>query len=211
VAEALRCELAIKTNVETTQVDVSAGGDVRKLIDFVAEKFGRLDVLVNNASFSSPRLWRPDPSEINDDDWLRALSVDLTGTFYCCKHAIPLMRRTGHGRIINFSSAGAARGDTDTLAYNPGKAGVEGLTRVLARALAPAIQVNTVAPGSIDTGWTTRWQIPESQVATFDAIRSASRRFGTADEVAYLVKFLVSDDAAYITGQTIAIDGGVNI
>jgi 3-oxoacyl-[acyl-carrier protein] reductase len=210
-AIALRDELRSTTDVLLARADVANSREVYAMVADALHSFGRLDYLVNNASFSRPDLWRIDPASIDDASWSQSLAVDLTGTFNCCRAVIPSMRRQGGSSIVNLSSAGTERGDTDTLAYNPAKAGVNGLTRVLARALAPAIRVNAVAPGSIDTGWTARWNIPDNDIAAFQSLCTGARRFGMPDEVAQIINFLLTDHSSYITGQIIAIDGGVNI
>jgi 3-oxoacyl-[acyl-carrier protein] reductase len=210
-ARKLTEELSLVTSVLSFQADLSAPEGAQALILAAHDKFGRVDCLVNNASFSLPALWRIEPQKVSLDAWNSALSVDLSGTFWCCQAVIPIMKSQGRGKIVNFSSASAQRGDLDTLAYNSAKAGIDGLTKTLARALAPTIQVNSVAPGSIDTGWIERWNLSAEEVADLQAYTTASLRIGKPEEVAELVSFLLSERSNFITGQIIGIDGGVSI
>jgi NAD(P)-dependent dehydrogenase (short-subunit alcohol dehydrogenase family) len=191
-------------------LDVTDLASIRRAFQLVFETFRRLDFLVNIASFYKAALWDIDPLEISTEDWKNALDVDLTGSFLCIQHAIPLMLREEQGRIINFGSSGSMRGDANTFAYNAAKVGLVGLTKSIARAYAPKILANLIAPGSINTGWIERWGLTPAERMNVHAVREMARRQGEPSEVAGLVLFLLSKDAAYINGQTLYVDGGIS-
>jgi NAD(P)-dependent dehydrogenase (short-subunit alcohol dehydrogenase family) len=147
------------------------------------------------------------------DDWERTIGVNLGGIYSCCRAAAPMMRERGGGRIVNISSNAAILGFKSMPSYSAAKAGILGLTRALAMDLGRYwITVNTVAPGSIRTGmgdtsgWTT-----DPRIRAWDAARTPLPRVGRPEDVAGAVAFLVSDDAAWITGHTLVVDGGFSI
>jgi 3-oxoacyl-[acyl-carrier protein] reductase len=193
---------------EAVRADVSRSADARRLVASALDRFGRLDILVNNAGYSARRSWRTPLEDLDEGDWDRVMAVDVRGTMLCCRAAAPAMRRTGGGSIVNVSSSAALQGDETLLLYSAAKAGLAGWTRNLARALAPDIRVNAVAPGSIDTGWIRDWRLSRKDVAE---IRRGTplRRIGSPEDVAHAVSYLASDDAGYVTGQVLMIDGGV--
>lgn len=208
-ADELTASLDAGPGVLALPADVSREADAKKLVDETVARFGRLDFLVNNASYSNDDLWKAPIEAVPSAEFARVLEVDLLGPFNMCKHAAPQMRKQKFGRIVNFSSAGAIAGDETMVAYNAAKVGVVGLTRTLARALAPdGVTVNAIAPGSIDTGWIERWKLtPADMEETLKEI--PARRIGQPEDVLHAVLFLLSAKAGYVTGQTLGVDGGV--
>lgn len=192
----------------TCRAEVSRPRDARRLVDLALGRFGRLDILVNNAGFSARRSWRVGLESIDVRDWDRAMAVDVKGTMLCCRAAVPAMRRTGGGAIVNVSSSAALQGDETLLLYSAAKTALAGWTRSLARAVAPQVRVNAIAPGSIATGWIRDWKLTRRELAD---IRRATplRRLGTPEDIAHAAVFLASDDARYVTGQVLIVDGGV--
>jgi 3-oxoacyl-[acyl-carrier protein] reductase len=205
-AARLVCDEAAASGVgaEPFAVDVAQPQEVSRAAAQVADTFGAIDILVNSAGvWPQGRFW-----EIDDADWRRTLAINLDGTFYACKAVSPGMIDRRRGRIVNFSSIAAARGArTGHADYAASKGAVVSLTRSLAFELGPySITVNAIAPGVIRTDMTR-----EALVEREDSYRSqiALGRIGTADEVAAAVLFLVSPAGEYVTGQTLAVDGGM--
>ncbi len=174
--------------------------DAERIVARTVRTFGRLDVLVNNAGVSDPAAWTADLDRITDAMWNRVLETDLAGTFRCCRAAA---RAMGRGKIVNVTSIPALTGEKEGLVYSVAKAGVLGLTKSLAMLLAPRIQVNCMALGSIETGWV-EWLTPKAKKGYLSAIPLG--RFGRPEEVAELALFLAGND--YVTGQTYVLDGG---
>lgn len=183
--------------------DVSDAKQVAASMDSVAQRFGRLDALVNNAGVA---VFAP-VMETSDDDWTRVLAVNLTGPFLCTKAAVPLMREHGGGAIVNITSISAVRASTLRAAYGTSKAGLAHLTKQLAVELASSgIRVTAVAPGPVDTAMAKAVHTPDIRADYHDAI--PLNRYGLEDELAEAIFFLCSDRASYITGQVLAVDGG---
>lgn len=184
---------------EGVRGDVAKAGD--RIVSEVVRRFGRLDVLVNNAGASVREAWSANLDRITDAVWDRVLGTDLRGAFRCARAAARVMKRGG--KIINVSSIPALVGEREGLVYTVAKAGVLGLTKALAVALAPRIQVNAIAFGSMETGWVD-WLTPRARRAYRKAIPLG--RFGKPEEAGELAVFLASN--GWITGQTVVLDGG---
>ncbi len=189
----------------TVRADVSDPAQVRSMVDTVLEKFCQLDILVCCAGVA----WQGLTQEMDDTDYRRVMGVDLDGTFYCCRAVLPHMIARKTGRIVTVSSMWGQTGGSCEAAYSAAKAGVIGLTKALAKEVGPSgITVNCVAPGVIDTEMNSRLG-PQDLAALAD--ETPLGRIGTADEAAAAVAFLCSEDAAFITGQVLAPNGGLVI
>ncbi|MDB5794529.1 MAG: short-chain dehydrogenase [Noviherbaspirillum sp.] len=189
------------------QVDVSSEESVAAAVGAAAERFGKIDVLVNNAAIFSTLKMRPF-EEIPLDEWRRVLDVNITGTFLMTRAVAPLMKAAGWGRIINVSSAAVTMGRPHYLHYTTSKAAAIGMTRSLARELGPhGITVNVVLPGAVDTGIPRETVSPEQKKAQI-AMRSIQRE-QTPDDMVGVVQFLASDASAFVTGQSLTVDGGL--
>ena len=182
--------------------DVSDAAQVARAVDAVAQRFGRLDALVNNAGIAT----FASIMETSEADWNRILAVNLSGPFICTKAAVPLMRETG-GAIVTITSISAVRASTLRSAYGTSKAGLAHLTKQLAVELASlGIRVNAVAPGPVDTAMAKAVHTPAIRADYHDAI--PLNRYGLEDELAEAIYFLSCDRSSYITGQILAVDGG---
>ncbi|MGI5941580.1 MAG: 3-oxoacyl-[acyl-carrier-protein] reductase [Pelotomaculaceae bacterium] len=185
------------------KADVSDSGEAAGLVKEAQTQFGRVDILVNNAGVIRDNLIL----RLKDEDWETVLGINLKGAFNCARAAARGMLKNQYGRIINISSVSGIIGNTGQVNYCASKAGLLGLTKALAKELGSRnITVNAVAPGFITTEMTAGLpeDIKEKMLAQIPL-----RRFGGPEEIAELVAFLASDAAAYITGQTITVDGGM--
>lgn len=185
------------------QADVAVASDVAGMIDTVKEQFGGIDILVNNAGITRDNLIL----KMNEEDFTQVIDTNLKGAFLCIKGVSKLMLKKRAGRIINISSVVGVRGNAGQVNYSASKAGIIGMTKSVAKELASRnITVNAVAPGFIETDMTAK--LPEAVVnETLNSI--PMKVIGNCDDVANLVAFLASDDARYITGQVICVDGGM--
>lgn len=184
--------------------DVASSATVHSLVAQALDRFGRLDVLVNNAAAAFSTRFE----QIGEEEWRRAVDVNLTAAFLCIQAALPAMKANRYGRVVNLSStAGKSVSTLGGAHYTASKAGLLGLTRAAAKELGPhGITVNAVCPGLIDTELTREHATPE-QLAVH-ARTFPVQRLGTAAEVAELISFLASERAGYITGAAIDINGG---
>lgn len=190
------------------RMDVTDAGDWRRLIDATVHSFGRLDILVNNAGIELSK----SVTETTEDEWDRLLAVNLKGAFLGSREAIPTLRRSGGGVIVNVASELGLVGGSRIAAYCASKGGVVQLTRAMAVDHSPdSIRVNCVCPGPVVT------PLLESIVAAapdpvveYQSIvsRTLLRRPGTPEEIANAVLFVASDEASYMTGAVLAVDGG---
>jgi 3-oxoacyl-[acyl-carrier protein] reductase len=185
------------------KVDVSSSAAVEALFAETVERHGRVDIVVNNAGVGAVDTLAQTP----DENWAKVIGVNLTGAFYLCREAARSMQAVGNrGAIVNVSSTSALNGEGPAH-YCASKAGVMGLTRSIARELAPTgIRVNTVVPGPTNTPM--MQGIPEEWSEAI--VKSVPLgRMGKPDEVARVALFLASDDSAFITGQNVAVNGGM--
>ncbi|MEM3703470.1 MAG: 3-oxoacyl-ACP reductase FabG [Candidatus Bathyarchaeia archaeon] len=186
------------------KADVSNMHEVEQMFSKTVETFGRIDVLVNNAGINRDAMIH----KMSLEDWDAVINVNLKGTFNCSKVAAKYMMEQKYGRIINISSVMGQMGNIGSANYVASKAGIIGLTKALALELARYgdITVNAVAPGFVNTEMT--WRVPEKILKSF-LERIPLRRVAEPEEISRLVVFLASDAAKYITGQVIAINGGL--
>lgn len=185
------------------QGDVSVFEDTERIANETFEKFGRIDVLVNNAGITKDMLLL----RMKPEDFMNVIDVNLVGTYNMTKNISGYMMKAREGRIINVSSVVGISGNAGQSNYSASKAGIIGFTKSLAKELASRnILVNAVAPGFIETDMT---NVLKDEVKEKIAEQIPLRREGKAEEVANVVKFLASDDSSYITGQVINIDGGM--
>lgn len=206
-AQELADGLASEYGVRAVAVaaNVADADQAHGLIEAAQEAFGRVDVLVNNAGITRDGLL----VRMKEEDFDAVIDVNLKGTFNCCKAAAQRMMKQRYGRIVNLSSVVGVAGNAGQANYAASKAGVIGLTKSLARELAARnVTANAVAPGFISTDMTD--ELSDKQR---DAVlaRIASGRFGEPKDVAALVRFLASEEAGYVTGQVICIDGGMSL
>jgi NAD(P)-dependent dehydrogenase (short-subunit alcohol dehydrogenase family) len=180
------------------QADLADVGQIRRLFSEVRERFGPLQYLVNN----SARFTRFDPLDVTEEDWDFIHNVNLKATFFCCQEGAKQMKEQGSGRIVNISSLGGIRPWAEHVHYGASKAGVIMMTKGLAKALAPQITVNSVAPGVIPFG-----DVDARAQRMIDA--TPMRRAGRPEEIAEAVHFFLTGPD-FITGQTLVVDGGLN-
>ena len=189
-------------SVTAQKLNVANRLEAELLVKETLYKYGTIDVLVNNAGVAYQGLI----TQTDEVEYDRILNTNLKGTFNCCKAVTPVMVRQQSGKIINISSMWGETGASCEVAYSASKAGIIGLTKALAKELAPSgITVNAVTPGLIETAMNTNLSVEELN----DFVESIPLgRMGTADEVAQAIYFLASENADYITGQILGVNGG---
>lgn len=186
-------------------LDVASSESVEALVAKVREEFGRIDALVCNAGIVKDGLL----ARMKEEDFAEVLDVNLTGTFRCCRAVVPVMMKQRYGRIVMMGSIVGERGNAGQANYAASKAGLAGMAKSIARELAPRnVTANVIAPGFIETDMTGALSDAQKEAA---CSRIAARRFGQAEEVAALASFLASEQASYITGQVIGVDGGMSL
>lgn len=189
------------------QTDITNEDDVRHAVEYAEETYGRVDVLVNNAAvFILKGL------EASADDWLRSYEVNVVGAALCSRYAAAIMRKSGGGAIVNLGSISGFVAQPHFLTYSATKAALIQMTRGMAMDLAPDIRVNCVCPGTIRTAATERHMaqtgMTEEQFLAQNAPLHLLNRVGQPREVAHAILFLASDEASFITGTSLMVDGG---
>lgn len=189
--------------VDIFKADVSKIEEAEKLIQFAINKFGKIDVLINNAGISQTKLF----TDITDEDWRTMIDVNLTSAFYCTREAVKNMIHNKQGLIINISSIWGITGASLEVHYSTVKAGMIGFTKALAKELGPSnIRVNAIAPGMIDTDMNKEYS---KEVVEEIKNEIPLERIGTPKSISKCVKWLIDDD--YTTGEVISINGGWDI
>ena len=185
--------------------DVSRTDEVKALMEAIGEAHGRLDVLVNNAGVGE----RADFRHLDDDAWERVWAVNVDGTVRCAREAFALLRASGNASIVNLSSVMASKHTRQMSVYSATKGAVSALTRSLAVEYAPyGIRVNCLCPGYVETALIGRY-MANPMIAKALLTQTPLRRFGTPQDIANAALFLASDEAAYVTGASLNVDGGM--
>ncbi len=181
------------------KADVAIKAQVQEMVQKVIDDFGRVDILVNNAGIAT----QSKTVDLSEEDWNLVMDANVKGTFFCCQETIPIMQAQKKGRIVNFSSIAGQTGGAIGPHYAAAKAGLIGLTRFMARELGPdGITVNAIAPSGIPTDLL-------SDMGFNPNPNRPVGRVGNLDDCAAAVRYFVSDAASYVTGQLLAVNGGV--
>jgi 3-oxoacyl-[acyl-carrier protein] reductase len=204
-AQSVACELvALGGQAIGVAADVTSAGDVAGMVEEIITAYGHLDILINNAGITSDQLLL----RMSEEEWDRVLTVDLKSVFLCSRASLKPMIKARWGRIINMSSVVGLMGNAGQTNYAAAKAGIIGFTRSLAKEVASrGITVNAIAPGFIETDMTARMSEKQRQEITGQIPLGC---LGLPQDVADLAAFLASTEARYITGQVIAVDGGLH-
>ena len=189
--------------IDIYKADVSKREEVKKLVQYIIDKYGKIDVVINNAGIDQIKMFL----DITDDDWDLMIKTNLNSVFYMCQEALPYMIKRKEGSIINISSIWGLKGASCESAYSVTKAGIDALTKSLAKELGPSnIRVNSIAPGIINTDMN-KFLNENEKKEIIDEI--PLQRIGKVEDVAQCTKWLIEEK--YITGQVIQIDGGWEI
>lgn len=204
-AQQSAAEIVAQTGRQTlaVEVDVSSPESAKAMVEQAVGRFGKVDILVNNAGITRDGLIM----RMEEADWDAVIDINLKGAWNCSKAVIRAMMKTRYGRIVNISSVSGLAGQAGQTNYSASKAGLIGFTKALAREVASRqITVNAVAPGFVPTALTV--DLPEDLKEAMMKITPLGR-MGKPEEIAYAVAFFASDEAAYITGQVLSVDGGM--
>lgn len=203
-ANIIKQELAEKgINIETFKADIRNREEVKNLIQFTIEKYGRIDVLINNAGISQTKLF----TDITDEDWNNMIQTNLTSAFYTTQEAIQYMINQKEGCVINISSIWGITGASCEVHYSVAKAGLDGMTKALAKELGPSnIRVNSIAPGIINTDMNKNLSQEDLNNIKEEI---PLEKIGEPSSITSCIKWLIEDD--YTTGQIVSINGGWNI
>ena len=193
----------LKDKVEIFKADVSKREEVKKLIDFTLEKFGTIDILVNNAGISQEKMF----IDLTDEDWNNMINTNLTSVFYTIQEALPTMIHNKDGCIINISSIYGLTGGSCEVHYSASKAGIDGLTKALAKEIGPSnIRINSIAPGAIDTDMNKDVTDEEWKQIEYE---TPLNKIGKPEDIAKCAVWLAYDE--FTTGQVISPNGGLVI
>lgn len=199
-----RLDQAQVPGLQLVHLDVTEETSVQNLARLVESRFGRLCGIINNAAISQP--WHEPIDKLSLSHWQRVLAVNLTGPMLICKHLSPLLEQGG--AIVNIGSTRAHQSEADCEAYAASKGGLVALTHALAISLGPRVRVNAISPGWIDVSALQPGQTPAPGPA--DHAQHPAGRVGQANDVAALVRFLLSAESGFITGQEFIVDGGMS-
>lgn len=209
--ETVRQIIAAGGEATAIAVDVSVEADAKAMVDVAIEKFGRLDVLYNNAGIMP----QADHSVVDTpvEIWDQVMAVNVRGVYLACKYAIPRMLENKRGSIINISSFVAVLGcSVPQDAYTASKGAILALTRSLAVQFAPnGIRTNAILPGPIETPLLMEWLVKDEQAKKIRLARNPSGRFGKPDEIVSMAVYLASDESAWTNGASLVIDGGISV
>ncbi len=200
-AKKLKEELE-KENIEIDifKADVSKREEVKKMIDYTIKKYGKIDILINNAGIDQEKMFQ----DITDEDWNNVMKVNLYSVFCTTQEVIPYMINQKNGCIINISSIYGINGGSCAVAYSATKAGIDGMTKALAKELGPSnIRVNSIAPGYIDTDMNKKYSKEEREQIKEE---TPLEKIGKPEDIAKCIEWLIEDN--FTTGQVISINGG---
>ena len=196
---------AVDADYEFVELDVTDEDDIEAALETATTEFGGLDILVNNAGI----YFQNQAHETPADEYDAIMDVNLRGVFLASKHALPLLKASGHGKIINLSSIYGLVGGENSAAYCASKGGVANLTRQMALDYAAdEINVNALAPGIIETAQNAEWRETDEELLADWQASTPWPRFGTPDDVADAALFLAGEESEFVTGHVLRIDGG---
>jgi 3-oxoacyl-[acyl-carrier protein] reductase len=190
-------------NSLVVQADVSKEEDVKKLVKESMKKFGTIDILINNAGEIGERGW-----DISVDGWSHTIDTNLTSAWMMIREVAPIMKKQGKGAVVNLASTVGLLGVARIVAYSCAKGGIVSMTKGFAKELAPEIRMNAVAPSNVKTDMT---KSAGPELIEFFRKETPLKRIAEPEELAHAILFLASDDASYITGEVLVVDGGYSL